>query len=358
MDNFVIYGAGQTGSNFYKAIKAAGSDIDYFIDRYIQKTELFGKKIYRLDKTPSKNVTVLISVPSGEMNIINELKKVGFTKIVGFMDTLRLFPKILKHFAKLESLWMTENQNKLINDSAIKTFKKLLCDEKSKKLLDRIILFRKTFVPENYILPDNKTQYFPSDLNLFNNIDRLRMIDCGAYNGDTVVSALHQNIEIEYIVSFEPDANNLSAMIDNFQKYLQNSSQTRFIIYPFGIWKETTTLKFNSCGPSSSVLLKKDAKENILSVPVTSIDETMAFASPNYIKMDIEGAEQEGIIGAKHTILSHKPVLAISLYHKPEDLWEIPLLIENISPNKYNMYIRIHAHFCRETVLYCIPKKR
>ena len=90
MDNFVIYGAGMYGSMFYKTIKAAGSDVDYFIDQYIQKIELFDKKIYRLDKIPSKNVTVLVSVPSDEMNIINELKRVGFTKVVGFVDTLRL----------------------------------------------------------------------------------------------------------------------------------------------------------------------------------------------------------------------------------------------------------------------------
>ncbi|MCK5570001.1 MAG: hypothetical protein KAJ15_09805, partial [Spirochaetes bacterium] len=202
MDNFVMYGAGQGGSIFYKAIKAAGSDIEYFIDRYIKKTELFGNKIYRLDKTPSKNVTVLLSVASvasDEMNIINELKKVGFTKIVGFIDTLHLFPKILTYFAELNWLWMTEDQSRLVNDSAIKTFKKLLCDEKSKELLERIVLFRKTLAPENCILPDtdNKTQYFPSDPNLFNNIDRLRMIDCGAYDGDTILSAMHQNIEIE-----------------------------------------------------------------------------------------------------------------------------------------------------------------
>ena len=73
--------------------------------------------------------------------------------------------------------------------------------------------------------------------------------------------------------------------------------------------------------------------------------------------MDIEGAEKEALIGATQTIQKYKPNLAICLYHKPEDLWELPLLINELSNNSYDMYIRVHEDLYLSTVLYCIGKK-
>lgn len=46
--------------------------------------------------------------------------------------------------------------------------------------------------------------------------------------------------------------------------------------------------------------------------------------------MDIEGAEYEALLGARDIIFKYRPGLAISLYHRPADLWRIPLLINEI----------------------------
>jgi hypothetical protein len=48
--------------------------------------------------------------------------------------------------------------------------------------------------------------------------------------------------------------------------------------------------------------------------------------------MDIEGAEQRAIIGAKKTIARHKPRLAIAAYHLPDDRERIPALVKSIRP--------------------------
>ena len=84
-------------------------------------------------------------------------------------------------------------------------------------------------------------------------------------------------------------------------------------------------------------------------VKITTID-SLGIA-PTFIKMDIEGHEIPALYGVKNTIIKHKPKLAISIYHKGSDLWEIPLLIKSWIP-EYKMYIRHHsANFC-DTVLY------
>ncbi len=68
--------------------------------------------------------------------------------------------------------------------------------------------------------------------------------------------------------------------------------------------------------------------------------------------MDIEGAEIEALKGASEIIKEHRPALAISIYHKPSDLWEIPLLIYNLNPG-YSFFLSQHAPILTETVLYC-----
>ena len=69
--------------------------------------------------------------------------------------------------------------------------------------------------------------------------------------------------------------------------------------------------------------------------------------------MDIEGAELDALKGAVHTIQTYRPKLAISIYHKPEDLVEIPLYLMEIMPD-YQFYIRHYTTWLEETVLYAI----
>ncbi len=66
---------------------------------------------------------------------------------------------------------------------------------------------------------------------------------------------------------------------------------------------------------------------SIDSYSTTSLDDYVSakkLSRVNVIKMDIEGAEMAALEGASQVIREFKPRLAISAYHKPEDLWEIP----------------------------------
>lgn len=59
----------------------------------------------------------------------------------------------------------------------------------------------------------------------------------------------------------------------------------------------------------------------------------------NFIKFDIEGAEKDALLGAKETIRQHKPTLAVSVYHKSEDIIELPRMIKTLCP-EYKLYLR------------------
>ena len=69
--------------------------------------------------------------------------------------------------------------------------------------------------------------------------------------------------------------------------------------------------------------------------------------------MDIEGSEYNALLGSRRIIREQKPKLAICVYHKPEDIIQIPELILSIN-NEYRFYIRHYSTIGGETVLYAL----
>ena len=70
--------------------------------------------------------------------------------------------------------------------------------------------------------------------------------------------------------------------------------------------------------------------------------------------MDIEGAELPSLKGAENTIRHYKPKLAISVYHKYDDLFTIPKYIKSLN-NEYKFYLRAHYKpYFNDLVLYAI----
>ena len=67
--------------------------------------------------------------------------------------------------------------------------------------------------------------------------------------------------------------------------------------------------------------------------------------------MDIEGSEMAALRGADDVIKDQKPKLAISAYHKPADLWEIPHKIKE-QYSHYKLYFGHHSPIRWESVYY------
>ncbi|MFT8783954.1 FkbM family methyltransferase [Acetobacter syzygii] len=95
-------------------------------------------------------------------------------------------------------------------------------------------------------------------------------------------------------------------------------------------------------------------------VPLTSLDHLVArdeIKQIDFIKLDVEGAEMETLKGAEASIRRFRPQMAISLYHKPNDIFEIINYIKS-NFDFYSLYIGHYTIHTEETVLYCAPTHR
>jgi FkbM family methyltransferase len=187
-------------------------------------------------------------------------------------------------------------------------------------------------------------QYFPSDLIKLS--DQERLVDTGAYNGDTVRDFVARNQgKFDRIFAFELDAINYKALDENVQRMPERD---RVTIFNLGVWDSECDISY-SIGKSQSTVGSGEGKGHV--VP---LDEALRDEKITMIKMDIEGAEPHGLRGARHLIQTQKPKLAVCIYHDFRHLWEIPLYMKSLVPD-YKIYLRHHTNLEYETVCYAIP---
>jgi len=360
MSKNVVYGAGIYGGLFCEELERNGVHIDYVIDQYINKKEVNNKPIKRLNEVDLKDTNIYISItsPIVEKDVYKQLLELTNAKVYSFIAVLTNYPTVIEKCLILSNCWYNKDKSKMLNYEKLVDFQKLLKDKKSLDLLKKIINFRETLKPEYYLTPDLEPQYFPKDINIFDKWDAIRFIDGGAYIGDTLESSLKEltklNKKIDYVVSFEPDTSNIKKLNEEILKQKQTFDDVKFMVYPCGIWSSNSILSFSNNSQSNSSLVR-DVSEDKIQIMTVSLDDTIIGLAPNYIKLDIEGAEYDAVLGMKDIIQKQSPSLAICLYHKSQDLWELPLLVNELNQN-YDMYLRIYGSMGLETVLYCVPR--
>jgi len=197
--------------------------------------------------------------------------------------------------------------------------------------------------PSDLVLNCSLHQYFDDDIIRLSKDEVF--VDCGAFQLETTLEFVKKcQGQYDSVYVFEPDPNNY----DTIQKNIREKNLFNVYTYPLGVWENTTTMHFWSSMDSSAI-----TEQGELQVEVTSIDEVLNGRRATFIKMDVEGSELKALHGAEATIKKYRPKLAISLYHKREDLLEIPEYIKSIVP-EYKLYIRHYSNYVVETVLYAV----
>jgi FkbM family methyltransferase len=178
---------------------------------------------------------------------------------------------------------------------------------------------------------------------------KLSVIDLGACQGENLSDFIESGREFVAGYLLEPDLKNIELL----KIRLLELDITNLECHALGAWNETAILSFDASGTTGASLSAKGGEE----VKVVALDDFIPLDFvPNLVKMDIEGAELAAINGMTRIIESYSPHLAISVYHKPTDLWTLGNVLSDKFPNKYKFYLRNYGHQTFDTVLYAVPK--
>ncbi len=338
----VLYGLGFFGGVIVKNFMAEGLKVECFCDSKKRGTddetnlEIISPQEL-VEKYSNANIVISVANPSTELEVYNGIVKLGFNEkqIFRFKDAYQFMKK-----SRVEqvSMSMEEFQEHLAGYEKAYDF---FDDEESRKIILETIsnyLFNRLF---EYDQPDNS--YFPDQ---FSFGEEEVFVDGGLYTGDTTEAFIKKvNGKYNRIIGFDIDKNNLMVAYKNLD------SIPRIDIVEKGLWNQTEK-RTAELGIMAGSNVKENAEDE---VELISLDEFFKDIPqkdyPSFIKLDIEGSEQQALIGAEKIIKECAPKLAICVYHKPEDIYVVPDLLKKMNTN-YKFFLKHYSPYIWDTVLY------
>jgi FkbM family methyltransferase len=176
------------------------------------------------------------------------------------------------------------------------------------------------------------------------------VIDAGACWGDTTLAFSVRAGKRGRIFGFEMIEENLAVLRTNLAENLELAETIEIIESPLA---STSGQEYwvSSNGAASTLKRTPGQGKRVLSVSIDDFVESKNLETVNFIKFDIEGAEKDALLGAKDTIRKYKPTLAVSVYHKNEDIIELPRIIKTLYPD-YHLYLHGVCLNYGETILF------
>lgn len=337
-DKKYIFCAAVLGRRVKKQLNSAGYKVDGFIDNNADKmTNTLGLPLFKLEDIDDKNALIIIASVNYVYEIYVQLKNAGFKNVIPSYLLHRICPDKFP----AEPVFKDLTSDLEVNAQKYTQTRALFKDEKSLRVFDTIIEFRKTYDIEAYATINDgiENDYFEE----FIKYNGEPFVDGGGFDGDTVLSFLkNYGDRCSKIYFFEPDK-------ISYQKACENLKNLDVQMRMQGLSDSYKTLKFSNTGTFGSAF----SDSGDLCIECVALDEVVK-EKRCFIKLDIEGFELEALKGARR-LIENGSILAVCAYHKAQDIWQLPEFILSVNPD-YDCYLRHYTTNIFETVFYAVPK--
>ena len=341
-ETLAIYGAGLMGREIAAQLARAGTPARCFLDRRAAELgAVDGLPVIAPEAAAAwaGDATVIIGLhsPAHPVAAVGQsLRAAGWARVSTLWQWCHD-----RNWTPERGFWLGAAGDAQVAPPGLAEVRALFADATSRDIFDQQCRLRFLGDYDGLVAPDLLNQYAPSDLPP--PVEPLAFVDCGAFDGDTL-RALARRHQFSDVIAIEPDAGNLGPLEGTLRALGVGS------VVHAGVGAQPGELRFAAGQGAASHV----ATHGNIIIPVTTIDHLCAQRPVNFIKMDIEGAEHDALDGALRTIVRDRPRLAISAYHRPDDLWTLPRKLAALCPG-YAFYLRSHGYNGFDTVLYGIP---
>jgi len=357
-DKVCVFGAGQGGIRIHSVLKRYNVEVVYFIDNQ-PSGDVCGIPVYCPKSVPSRLYPVVIA-SVWFVDIAHQLKISGWSTddaifyilpdilqiestlydTIGGWPFLQIMSDRLDDFMHVANLWE---------------------DKPSRIRFLELLAYRLAFFMPGSISPDSlpctsvkylnaeqqihRTKYPPGLTDDIKNLIEYQfahpsylepefmqprcgdiVIDGGGWQGDTAFWYLQKIGKSGKIYVFEPSKSIRNQLYHNVSIFDYNQ---QIVIVPCGLSNyvgESGWCDLKDSSPCSHIVEGDD-------ISITTIDKYVdqsGIEKLDVIKLDVEGEDHRALLGAKNIIRKSKPDLAISMYHSPHHLVDIPLWIEDL----------------------------
>lgn len=328
------------GRGDYAASIAAVLPIAAFVDDHTTDAVFLDRPVIRSAELPAGAMVIVASM----LRPISALRSLEGTAA----EALDYFA--FERFAGLAikpvTFWAEFRADLAAHPERYEAVRARLADDESRDVFDSIVRFRVTadvssMVRRRY---DMVNQYFEDFLDLQPTGESF--VDIGCYDGFTSLEFARRAPGFEHITAFEPSPANHAVVVRN----LEPLGAGRVTVHQCGLSDEPATLWFRA-GQGSASRLSDDGDTSIRVERLDDVDVPAA----TFLKIDIEGAEEQALRGAVETLRRLRPRLAISVYHRATDFWRIPELVDAAGVD-YELRMRHYSEGIDETVMFFLPK--
>ncbi len=328
----VMYGMGNGADKILSVCERYGIEIcDFFAsDGFVRGHMFHGKRVLSYSETKEKygseNMIVLLSFASALPEVLENIYRISSECELYAPDVPVCGTDLF------DAAFYRENQDK------IALVEKILADERSVEVYRSVINYKLS--GSISYLRDTHSDFSEVYRDILHAEAFETIADLGAYNGDTLREIKPYAEKLKTAIAFEPDRRNHRKLCE----YAQSETAFEIEAHQKAAWSRSETLIFDSSGNRNSTLISDEAmpvtkSAKCVEVAADSLDTLLSGRRVDYIKYDVEGSEKEAIDGSDKVISSFYPALLISLYHRSEDIFSLPLLIHERYP-EYKLYIR------------------
>lgn len=348
---WVLYGAGGVGRRAGEALQNAGHQVVGYLDQAAKPgqtlrglpvvTPLAAPRAWREHRCA---ITIFNRSVHGP-TVAHDLRSEGWHQVTTYLD---LFHQLA---GKLEDqFWLTARSRVEAARPQWEPLTDRWADATSRELFIKLLLMRTAGMEPEGPLPGHKqVQYLPDDIPGWRSEAPLNYVDGGAYDGSSILALLNANQALHDVHAFEPDPTNYRLLSLNSEEIARRIHGLPHY-WPCGLADHSGPISFQSgAGEASHISLHGNT-----TITGISLDKTLPFHHFDMVKLDVEGGEASTLLGMSNHISRNLPRLAISLYHRWDDLWVLPALVNKLSGECYRLYLRSHGHSGFDTVLYAL----